>query len=203
MGTIQRGSSSIKYGTPTPNPGAQTLPPSPAPPKIKVPPETVVKVAGGTDVDPGPPGNEGKRNDATSQPVMSPKISPRRVLDQYFTDVVALGHGDSYHCSGILVASQVVLTARHCIPVSQVVLGVSTESPDAVLTVQRTIESDDAYSYAVRSGRADAESTSNATRLAVRAALNGSDMPWGARQRWRGLRAVLIRLALCAGGSMP
>jgi len=55
----------------------------------------------------------------------------------------------------------------------------------------------------VRSGPADAESTSNAAQLAVRAALNGSGMSWGAVQRWRGLRAVLIRLALCAGGSMP
>jgi hypothetical protein len=39
------------------------------------------------------------------------------------------------------------------------------------------MQSAQAYSYAVRSGRAAAESTTNAAQLAVRAALNGSGMP--------------------------
>jgi secreted trypsin-like serine protease len=37
--------------------------------------------------------------------------------------VVAVGNERGYHCSGVLVDKQAVLTARHCLPTSRVLLG--------------------------------------------------------------------------------
>lgn len=42
-----------------------------------------------------------------------------------FAEVVAVGDAGHYHCSGVLLSSRAVLTARHCLPASEVLVGES------------------------------------------------------------------------------
>jgi hypothetical protein len=66
------------------------------------------------------------------------ETSARKQLDRYYPDVVAIGADGPYHCTGILVATNVVLTARHCLPAHRVLAGSSIERPDIELQVVRS-----------------------------------------------------------------
>lgn len=58
--------------------------------------------------------------------------------DDPFDSVVAVGTTTSWKCSGVLVRSDVVLTARHCLPAQQVLFGAALDAPDRfVVSVTR------------------------------------------------------------------
>jgi V8-like Glu-specific endopeptidase len=46
--------------------------------------------------------------------------------DRAFLDVVAVGDASSFHCTGIAITADAVLTAAHCLPATQVALAVRT-----------------------------------------------------------------------------
>ncbi|RKG60786.1 hypothetical protein D7X30_07675 [Corallococcus sp. AB011P] len=54
-------------------------------------------------------------------------------------DVAAVGSSSGWHCSGVLVSSQHVLTARHCLPATRVLFGLDVVSPDEILKVKQSI----------------------------------------------------------------
>jgi hypothetical protein len=53
-----------------------------------------------------------------------------------FADVVAVGQAGRWHCSGVLVGPQAVLTARHCLPADEVLVGSSIERPQSKAAVR-------------------------------------------------------------------
>jgi hypothetical protein len=53
--------------------------------------------------------------------------------------VVAVGNEGGYQCSGVLVGSQAVLTARHCLPASRVLLGQSLREQSTEVRVVEAV----------------------------------------------------------------
>ena len=53
--------------------------------------------------------------------------------------VVAVGNEAGYHCSGVLVSQRAVLTARHCLPASRVLLGQSLREPSTEVRVTQAV----------------------------------------------------------------
>lgn len=64
--------------------------------------------------EPTPP--PAKQDDALRPPFEAPD-------DRSFIDVVAVGDADGFHCTGILIAKDLVLTAGHCLPAVRIGLG--------------------------------------------------------------------------------
>lgn len=71
-----------------------------------------------------------------------PTPSPPRVRgpeplpdDASFLDIVGLGAADGFHCSGVLVAPDLVLTAAHCLPTTRVAVGSYLADPIVELAV--------------------------------------------------------------------
>ena len=62
--------------------------------------------------------------------------------DDPLLDVVAVGNPVQFNCTGILVASQVVLTAGHCLPSTRVLFGSSVGLPILVSPVNRALRAD-------------------------------------------------------------
>ncbi|MCC6653494.1 MAG: trypsin-like serine protease [Candidatus Eisenbacteria bacterium] len=61
-----------------------------------------------------------------------------RLRDDCFNDVVALLGGSRMKCTGVLLTTTMVLTARHCGAVDIVVMGTSVESARVMRRVRRT-----------------------------------------------------------------
>lgn len=56
-----------------------------------------------------------------------------------FPDIVAVGRAAGFHCSGIVVAPRKVLTARHCLPATRVLVGEDVRHPRATASVTRSV----------------------------------------------------------------
>jgi len=50
-------------------------------------------------------------------------------------EVVAVGRAGRFHCSGVLVSPTRVVTARHCLPVDAILVGLSVSAPEKVIAV--------------------------------------------------------------------
>jgi len=72
--------------------------------------------------------------DATMRPALNAGAAPATDLDQRlpddrgFLDVVLVGHSDAYHCTGIMVAPDAVLTAGHCLPATEIAVAYRTDA---------------------------------------------------------------------------
>lgn len=77
-------------------------------------------------------------------PALPKEPAPARKADNYsFLDVVAVGRSAEFHCTGILVAPALVLTARHCLPAERVLFGVDVEGPTVQVEVTGADTPDD------------------------------------------------------------
>ena len=84
----------------------------------------------------------------TPPPVEAPK-QPPTVLpwqvpwgvapDDPFVDVVAVGRGSGFDCTGVVVSPRVVLTARHCLPAARVLIGNDVRQPSLTVRVVRSV----------------------------------------------------------------
>jgi hypothetical protein len=73
-------------------------------------------------------------------------------------DVTAVGTASGWHCTGVLVSPQHVLTARHCLPATRVLFGLDTASPEEILAIKQSIPHPDSQRDAallVLSGRTE------------------------------------------------
>lgn len=52
-----------------------------------------------------------------------------------WSEVAALGNDEQFFCSGVLVAPDVILTARHCLPITRVLLGASLRDAERIIAV--------------------------------------------------------------------
>lgn len=87
-------------------------------------------------VQPGPPV---RIVGPSAPPPLVLRRNPQEILDQVYGDVVAVGRQTGYHCSGVLVAPRAVLTARHCLPATQVLFGHDIRTPELIATPVRAI----------------------------------------------------------------
>jgi hypothetical protein len=78
-------------------------------------------------------------------PADAPTKSERTVAIDTFEDIVAVGSATAFHCSGVLVAPRRVLTARHCIPASRVLIGYDVHMASRVAPVANTVAPDDPH----------------------------------------------------------
>jgi Trypsin len=59
--------------------------------------------------------------------------------DRSFLDVVAVGDASTFHCTGIAITAEAVLTAAHCAPATRVALAVRTTEVLRIARVGRTV----------------------------------------------------------------
>lgn len=55
-----------------------------------------------------------------------------------YREVVAVGSASGFHCTGVLVAPSLVLTARHCLPATRVLFGTTITAPQDLIAVEHS-----------------------------------------------------------------
>lgn len=87
----------------------------------------------------GPPISEGLQGLTPTLGVTIPSPESARADDISFIDVVAIGTADRLDCSGIAVSARYILTARHCVPATRVLLGRDVAAPFAEALIDRVV----------------------------------------------------------------
>ena len=64
-------------------------------------------------------------------------LGDKALVSDSYDDVVAVGSVDHFRCTGVFVATDWVLTARHCLPANRVMQGYDALSPRMVHVVDR------------------------------------------------------------------
>jgi len=90
---------------------------------------------------------------------LPPQCLPVTARADSYGDVVAVGRRGDWHCSGVAVAQQWVLTARHCLPAEQVMAGIDIrEGVEARRIIETVVPPDPSLDVALvrLDGRLDA-----------------------------------------------
>jgi secreted trypsin-like serine protease len=76
-------------------------------------------------------------------------VSTIPILSDRFDDVVAVGRDHQFFCTGILIDPSAVLTAKHCLPVNEVLFGLDISKPSDVIDVSASYPAEDDQDAAI------------------------------------------------------
>lgn len=86
----------------------------------------------------GPPEKSSHDFGPCSEPDKTNSIGPN-IYSDMFDDVVAVGTKKKWHCSGVLITENVVLTAKHCLPAARIFVGQNIYEHGLVVKIKKAV----------------------------------------------------------------